>query len=536
MTKIKKINGLTLERAFKSATNNLSANKEYVNSLNVFPVPDGDTGTNMYMTLSSATNSIEQTESVSSVMKNISRGALMGARGNSGVILSQILKGMSNGLEDVIEAGIVELNNAFQESKNSAYKAVMKPTEGTILTVVRGVAEFSHEVYEDYDDVFIYLQDVIKHGNEVLDDTPNMLKELKEAGVVDAGGKGYLIILEGILKGIISDDIDYEINVDNFKMFADMQNHDPDEIKFSYCTEFMINGQMDNPEDFREGISQFGDCVIVVNDDDITKVHIHTNNPGHILEEAVQFGFLSDIKIDNMKIQTSTRNNIKNSEKEEMKKFDFVVVSSGSGIKEIFNSIGINKIIEGGQTMNPSTEDLLKAVEETNAEDIYVFPNNKNIILSAKQIVELTDKNVHIIETRQIPEAFTAILSFNPDSSPEENLESMNEAIEEVTTIQITHAIRDSVNNGLEINEGDFIGLIHDKILKADKDITHLILDMLEDTVTEDNYLITIYSGEDINDEDAESLQELVEEKYSDLDIELVFGKQAVYHYLISIE
>lgn len=539
MTILKEIDGVLLERAFKSATSNLNLNKEYVNSLNVFPVPDGDTGTNMYKTLSSATSSIKSNDSVSEVAKSVSKGALMGARGNSGVILSQILKGFYTGLEDCKTASIEDFDLAFEESKNAAYKAVMKPTEGTILTIVREIAEFSSNNYSDFDDLVLYLQACIDHGNKILDKTPDMLKELKDAGVVDAGAKGYLLILQGMVKGLVSDEIDHDINVDNFDFFANRSNHDPEETEHTYCTEFIINGSPENLEDFRDEISIDADSVIVVGDEDMTKVHIHTNNPGKILERALVIGDLSDIKIDNMKLQAQAAN-INNGliydNDSSNKDYDFVVISSGSGFDEIFKSLRVNNIIKGGQTMNPSTEDLLEAVNRSNAENIFIFPNNKNIIMSAQQVKDLTEKNVHVIETRQVPEAFSAILSFNPDLGPLDNKKRMIEAIEDVKTIQITYATRDSKNNNLEIKANDYIAIIDDEIKLNSLDLESLVMDTLEESVSDLDYLITIYYGEDMSDDEASKLARKIEDSYEDLDIDLIDGSQPVYNYIITIE
>ena len=534
MIKIEEITGQMLERGFISAAKNLQANKEYVNSLNVYPVPDGDTGTNMYLTLNSAVASVESNKTVSEVMAQISRGALMGARGNSGVILSQIIKGLSTGLEGLETAGIEDMVDAFIESTNAAYKAVMKPTEGTILTVVRSVSEFAQENRFSYDDMISFLTDCSVHANGVLAKTPDMLRELKDAGVVDAGGKGYLVILDGLIQGLVSENVEFEVSIDNFEYFAENQNHNPDEIKFSYCTEFMINGIVEDPEGFRDEISENGDCVIVVNDRDITKVHIHTNNPGKVLERALEMGYLSDIKIDNMKIQTANRS--KAPEKKEREKYAFIVVSAGEGINNMFSSLGVSKIITGGQTMNPSTEEILAAIEETNADDIYIFPNNKNIILSANQAKDLTDKEVRVIETRQIPEAFTAFLAFDPDEDIDINTRNMEEAIEDVRTIQVTRAVRDSINNGLKIKAGDFIGLINGGIETSGPDLEKLVKSMLEAHVTDDDYLLTLYAGKDQDEESYESLHEKLEDIYDDIDVELVYGAQPVYDYIISIE
>lgn len=540
---MKTIDGQMLSRGFRVSVQMLENKKEEVNALNVFPVPDGDTGTNMSLTIASALKSVNAvTElTVGKVAKAASSGSLMGARGNSGVILSQLLRGFSMGLANLDEADISDLNKAFNESARIAYNAVMKPTEGTILTVARMMAEFSEENYDDYDDIMLFLQDVIKEGYRVLDLTPDMLPQLKEAGVVDAGGKGYLIILEGLLQGLISDDYDYTPTVDSFNTFANKAHSESESIEFGYCTEFMINRSDGKYLELREKLSNYGDSLIVVADEEITKVHIHTNNPGEVLEMALKIGPLSDIKIDNMRLQNEKlQDQVMFEDKKEVEieksEYAFIAVSSGDGLNEVFKDLNVKKVISGGQTMNPSTEDFLKAMEEINAENIYILPNNKNIILAANQAVELTDRNAYVIKTTTIPQGFAALLSFDQDASVKDNLKNMNEAIEEVKTLQVTYAVRDSENNGIKINKGDFIGLFNGNISLSTPEILDTCLELVDKSIDDDDSLITIFYGADTDEKVAEELVKKIEEKYEDFDVELVKGNQPVYYFIISVE
>lgn len=540
---MKTIDGQMLSRGFRVSVQMLENKKEEVNALNVFPVPDGDTGTNMSLTIASALKSVNAvTElTVGKVAKAASSGSLMGARGNSGVILSQLLRGFSMGLANLDEADISDLNKAFNESARIAYNAVMKPTEGTILTVARMMAEFSEENYDDYDDIMLFLQDVIKVGYRVLDLTPDMLPQLKEAGVVDAGGKGYLIILEGLLQGLISDDYDYTPTVDSFNTFANKTHSESESIEFGYCTEFMINRSDGKYLELREKLSNYGDSLIVVADEEITKVHIHTNNPGEVLEMALKIGPLSDIKIDNMRLQNEKlQDQVMFEDKKEVEieksEYAFIAVSSGDGLNEVFKDLNVKKVISGGQTMNPSTEDFLKAMEEINAENIYILPNNKNIILAANQAVELTDRNAYVIKTTTIPQGFAALLSFDQDASVKDNLKNMNEAIEEVKTLQVTYAVRDSENNGIKINKGDFIGLFNGNISLSTPEILDTCLELVDKSIDDDDSLITIFYGADTDEKVAEELVKKIEEKYEDFDVELVKGNQPVYYFIISVE
>ncbi|WP_425540095.1 DAK2 domain-containing protein [Microaceticoccus formicicus] len=540
---MKTIDGQMLSRGFRVSVQMLENKKEEVNALNVFPVPDGDTGTNMSLTIASALKSVNAVTdlTVGKVSKAASSGSLMGARGNSGVILSQLLRGFSMGLTNLEEANITDLNRAFNESARIAYNAVMKPTEGTILTVARMMAEFSEKNHNDYDDIMLFFQDVIKEGYRVLDLTPDMLPQLKEAGVVDAGGKGYLIILEGLLQGLISDDYDYKPTVDSFNTFANKAHSESENIEFGYCTEFMINRSDGKYLELRETLSNYGDSLIVVADDEITKVHIHTNNPGEVLELALKIGPLSDIKIDNMRLQNEKLQDAgmyedKKEVETEKSEYAFIAVSSGDGLNDVFKDLNAKKVISGGQTMNPSTEDFLKAMEEINAENIYILPNNKNIILAANQAVELTDRNAFVIKTTTIPQGFAALLSFDQDASVKENLKNMSEAIEEVKTLQVTYAVRDSENNGIKINKGDFIGLLNGNIVLSTSEILETCLSLVDKSIDEDDSLITIFYGADTDEKVAEELVKRIEEKYGDFDVELVKGNQPVYYFIISVE
>lgn len=538
---IKIIDGEMLIRGLKAGRNKLVANKEMVNSLNVFPVPDGDTGTNMSKTIDSAVKMLEDVNDVkvSTIVKKASTGALMGARGNSGVILSQLLRGLSSGVKGLEVINIENLKDAFIEAKKVAYNAVMKPTEGTILTVARMMAEYAEENYRNFDDISVFLKAILDEGNRALEMTPDMLPQLKAAGVVDAGGKGYLLILEGILHGLVSDEEEeYVVNVDNFEVFANKAHHESENIEFGYCTEFMIMASDGKPEDLREKLSKIGDCVIVVQDEDVTKVHVHTNEPGTALQYALEIGQLKDIKIENMRQQNENLSKAKEEVTKELvhRKYAIIAVSTGQGIDKVFNDLGVAKIISGGQTMNPSTEDFVKAINEVNADNIIILPNNKNIILAAKQAKDLVDSKVEVLETTSIPQGLSAMLVMNEDISIEENIENMQESIAMVKTLQVTYAVRDSQYEDITIKKDDYIGMINGKIRVSKADIYESTLELIEKAVDEETSLITIFKGADLKDQEADKLISKLEEIYSDLDIEVVDGKQPVYYYLISVE
>lgn len=543
--KVKNVDGVMLKKAFIGAAQYLDANKEEVDALNVFPVPDGDTGTNMSLTMKSAVKQILNLEEYNAgkVAMAASDGSLMGARGNSGVILSQLFRGFANGLKDKGSVNTVDLANAFKLASDTAYKAVMKPTEGTILTVARGCAEYALKIAKEDDDVIKFMHKVIEYGNYVLNKTPEMLPVLKQAGVVDAGGKGLICVLTGAYNAITTGE---EIELEFIESTIEGPIHishdiDTADIKYGYCTEFMINTQYKDYEQFRDEIAEFGDSLLVVGGEGIIKVHIHTNNPGKVLEKALELGELNDIKIDNMRYQ---HNHIIANEKQvddekpkvSNKKYGIITVSVGEGIDAVFKDLNADYIIPGGQTMNPSTEDLLKAIENVEGENIIILPNNGNIILAAKQAKDLSDKNVYVVPTKSIPEGISALIAFNPEIDIDENLENMKEAISYVKTAQVTYAVRDTEINNIKIKKDDIIGITGDEILAIGNDVEQVALELLGKMVDDESSLITIFYGNGLKEEDAIKLSKKLEEKFEDFDIEVLFGGQPLYYYIFSIE
>lgn len=545
------ITGEDLKKSLVGSRDYLVLNKEMVNELNVFPVPDGDTGTNMSLTIISAIKEAEHLDSfatVEEVSAAVSRGALMGARGNSGVILSQFFRGFAEGLKGKEVATIKDLAFAFKKASDVTYKAVMKPTEGTILTVGRELSDFAVKNAAKATDMGSFYESVIKAAEKSLDNTPNLLPVLKEQGVVDAGGKGLVVILQGALKAAKGETIekieDAELERKTPKAFVDGEVED-DDIEFAYCTEFLIKGDSDKAEEFKQKLISLGDCLLVVGASGIIKTHIHTNNPGRVLEYASEIGMLQDIKIDNMRIQHKEKlfkdeevqaAKGKNRVVEPTEEYAFVTVSIGDGLDEVFESLNADYIVKGGQTMNPSTEDLLKGVESTPGKNVFILPNNKNIQLAAEQVKELTKRNVKVIPTRSIPEGISAMLAFQPDTSFDENEEAMKEAISHVKSGQVTYAVRDTEISGKKIGEGDVIGIAHGDIVSVGSEVTEVTCELIEELVNEDHSLITLYYGEDVDEEDGEKLLKELEEEYEDLDIELVYGGQPLYYYLISLE
>lgn len=541
------IDGIMLKKAFIGAAKLLESNKEEVNALNVFPVPDGDTGTNMSLTMKSAIKHISNLENptVGEVAMGISNGSLMGARGNSGVILSQLFRGFANSLKGKAEINTMDLAKAFKSASETAYKAVMKPTEGTILTVAKGCADYALELADKEKDVLVFMEKVINKGNEVLNKTPDMLPVLKQAGVVDAGGKGLMVVLTGAYnaittKGDISLDI-YPTKIDEPKeAFPTTVTED---IEFGYCTEFMINTDIEEYEDLRQELTRYGDSLMVVGGNGLIKVHIHTNNPGQVLERALEIGELTDIKIDNMRYQhrhvleDASLDSAKDNEvSEEMKKYGFITVSIGEGLNTVFKELNVDYIIPGGQTMNPSTEDILKAIDEVRAEHIIILPNNGNIVLAADQAKELSDKNVHVFPTKTIPEGVAALISFDPELDIEENLVNMEEAVAHVKTGQVTYAVRDTEIEDKKIKKDDIIGLSNGEIVAVGDSIDEVGYKLVKGIVNDDYSLITIFYGNEIEEEKAYQFAERLEEEFEDFDIEVIFGGQPLYYYIISIE
>lgn len=541
---MKTINSELLALMLKSASNNLKNNKKAINDLNIFPVPDGDTGTNMSLTFGGALNSIENVEgNCGERVAALSKAALRNARGNSGVILSQIIRGLSLGIDKAEELTVEVIKNAVVSARKSAYDAVMKPTEGTILTVVRQIAEFAEDVYENYTEADEFLYALVDKGNESLANTPEMLPVLKQAGVVDAGGKGVMIIFEGMAYALKNGKVIESTEADTASTQAVKAETEVD-IKFMYCTEFIINKAADRKTtQFSAAIKDKGDCMLVIEDDEIVKVHIHTNHPGFVIEEAIKLGELTNLKIDNMKYQHDENiSQAVETEKVEEKpqtppeKYGFVAVSAGDGLSEVFKSLGANEIVEGGQTMNPSTQDILDAVEKVNAENVFVLPNNKNIILAAEQVDALTEKNVFVLPTKNVPMGISAMMGFDADAEPQDNMDAMMEMAGGVTCGQLTFAARDTEVDGVEIHEGDIMGLSPKGIEIVGDDLKACSLELVDALINDDSAVISVYYGADVSEDDANELLEELEEKYSDLDVALYYGGQPIYYYIISVE
>ena len=542
----------SLKLMIASASNQILNNVEKVNDMNVFPVPDGDTGTNMSMTFSAAAKSVVDLDNKKSpveVLGVLSKSALRNARGNSGVILSQILRGLWQGAEQSGELDVSGVKHALCEARDTAYRAVMKPTEGTILTVIREIAEYAEAHFVEYDDVTLFLKAVLEAGRKSLAKTKEILPVLKQVGVVDAGGFGVIILLGGAVSALESGKAAEleESGKANNKQIASQgiksAEADTSDIKFRYCTEFLINKDSErSAAQLMAAIKQKGDCMLVIDDDEIVKVHIHTNHPGFVLEQALKLGELTSIKIDNMKYQ---HNEIVNGSQEEdelsddeteLKKYGFVAVSSGDGLSQLFESLNCDKIVAGGQTMNPSTQDILDAVLDVKAENVFVLPNNKNIILAAEQVKELTDLNVIVIPTKNMPQGIAAIAVFNEDADLDENIFMMNESADLVKCGQVTYAVRDTRINGVDVENGDIMAVIGSDLSVVGSDVNEVAKELAEKLVDEDSGVISIYYGKDIEKEKATELSAYLENKYSDLDVNLNYGGQNVYYYIIAVE
>lgn len=546
------IDAALLKTMFLAGAQGLESKKEWINELNVFPVPDGDTGTNMTLTIMSAAKEVQALTdpTMETLAKAISSGSLRGARGNSGVILSQLFRGLTKEIKtvDVIDTRI--LAKAFQRATETAYKAVMKPKEGTILTVAKGMADKAAELSEETEDMEAFLRAVIEHGDLILSQTPEMLPVLKQAGVVDSGGQGLMQVMKGAFDGFLGKEISLDAGAPAAFAGAVKAEADDFDIKFGYCTEFIINLEKEYNEkteqDFKAFLESIGDSIVLVSDDDLVKVHVHTNDPGLAIQRALTYGSLSRMKIDNMReehqeklIKDAAKLAAEQAKKktEPRKAVGFIAVSIGEGLGEIFKGLNVDYLIEGGQTMNPSTEDMLNAIDQVNADTIYIFPNNKNIILAAEQAVHLCeDKEIVVIPSKTVPQGITAIINFIPELSPEENKAAMIEEMSRVKTGQVTYAVRDTSMDGFEIKEGDIMGIGDKAILAEGKEIGETSLQLLEAMVDEDTELVTIYYGSDVAEEDAEALLAKAEEQHPDVDIELHFGGQPIYYYIISAE
>ena len=554
----KTINVEMLAKMFLAGAQNIEAKKEFINELNVFPVPDGDTGTNMSLTIMAAAREVTALEKpdMASLAKAISSGSLRGARGNSGVILSQLLRGFTKAIRDEKEINVPTLAKALVRAKETAYKAVMKPKEGTILTVARGIAEKAEQMAEETDDLEVFLPEVIKEAEAVLEKTPEMLPVLKEAGVVDSGGQGLLEVIRGAYDAFLGKEIEYKAiepgsGVNVTKISADATA----EIKFGYCTEFIILLEKEFTDEdevgFKAYLESIGDSIVCVADDDVVKVHVHTNDPGLAIQKALTFGQLSRMKIDNMREEHQEKL-IKDAEKlaaqqkaeeekpkadEPRKEMGFISVSIGEGMNEIFRGLGVDYIIEGGQTMNPSTEDMLSAIDHVNADHIFILPNNKNIIMAANQAATLVeDKDIIVLPTKTIPQGIVAMVNYIPDYSAEENKETMLSEIGNVKTGQVTYAVRDTEIDGKTIKQNDYMGIGDSSILSVGQDLKATTLEMVDAMVDEDSAIVSIYYGTDATEEAAEEIGAVIEEKYPDVEVEINAGGQPIYYYVISVE
>ena len=545
------INAELLTKMFLAGAANLEAKKEYINELNVFPVPDGDTGTNMTLTIMSAAKEVQGLESadMTALAKAISSGSLRGARGNSGVILSQLLRGFTKEIKEHKEVDVQALASACERATATAYKAVMKPKEGTILTVAKGASEKAREMAETTNDLEVFIPEVIAYAKEVLSKTPEMLPVLKEAGVVDSGGQGLLEVLNGAYDAFQGKEIDYsaiESSVRTTMVKPDAQAQT--DIKFGYCTEFIIMTEKAFTEkdehEFKAYLESIGDSIVCVADEDIVKIHVHTNDPGLAIQRALTYGQLSRMKIDNMReehqeklIRDAEKLAAEQAKKEPRKDVGFIAVSIGEGMNEIFRELGVDYIIEGGQTMNPSTEDMLTAIDQVNADHIFILPNNKNIILAANQAQALTeDKDIIVVPTKTVPQGITAIINYVPEEDAKANEEMMKEEIQNVKTGQVTYAVRDTHIDDKEIHEGDIMGIGDEGILSVGQSVEATTKEMLSLMADEDSELISIYYGQDIQEEDAEKLASEIEELYPDADVDLHCGGQPIYYYVLSVE
>ena len=557
----KTINVDVLAKMFLAGAQNIEAKKDYINELNVFPVPDGDTGTNMSMTIMSAAKEVTALNNpeMKDLAKAISSGSLRGARGNSGVILSQLLRGFTKAIKEEKEIDVLALAVACQRARDTAYKAVMKPKEGTILTVASGIATKAAEMAEETDDLEVFIPAVIEHAQDVLNQTPEMLPVLKEAGVVDSGGQGLLEVIKGGYDAFLGKEIDYSSIKPSTSVTVNKVNaEDTADIKFGYCTEFIILTEKEFTEEdeheFKKFLSSIGDSIVCVADDDVVKIHVHTNDPGLAIQKALTYGQLSKMKIDNMREEHQEKL-IRDAEKlaeeqakeeaayeekktaEPRKAMGFITVSIGAGMNEIFKELGADYIIEGGQTMNPSTEDMLNAIDQVNADTVFILPNNKNIILAANQAKSLVeDKEIIVIPTKTVPQGITAIINFMPDADVKTNEEAMLEEIKNVKTGQMTYAVRDTHIDDKEIHEGDIMGIGDSGILAVGKDLEETTKELIANLVDEDSELISIYYGEEVSEEEAEKFAGEIEELYPDVDVDIQFGGQPIYYYVLAVE
>ena len=564
------IDAKSFQKLFLAGANRINSRKDYINELNVFPVPDGDTGTNMSLTILAAAKEVGAVEepTMATICKAISNGSLRGARGNSGVILSQLFRGFTKAVSKADSLGKDEITAGFTRAVETAYKAVMKPKEGTILTVAKGMADKAEELVDEDMDVIEFCEAIVAYGYEVLSKTPDMLPVLKEAGVVDSGGQGLMEVLQGIVDALTGKVTEIEVPAEAASMSsavisapkADISTAD---IKFGYCTEFII--LLDKPltKEDEKGLKKFflsiGDSLVLVADEEICKVHVHTNHPGQAFEKALTFGALSNMKIDNMRLEhqeklikdaenEAARQRQQEAEEEKLtaqeaakaqpaKEVGFIAVSAGEGLTDIFKGLGVDYLIEGGQTMNPSTEDMLNAIDQVNAKNIFILPNNKNIILAAEQARDLTeDKKIVVLPTKTIPQGISAMIGYMPEASVDENTENMKDSYQDIASGQVTYAVRDTSIDGKEIHNGDIMGINDGGIAAVGKDLMETTIELLSTMVDEDSELICLYYGADVSKQDADALSDEIEEKFPECEVEVNFGGQPIYYYIISVE
>ena len=549
---MEKINGLVLAKMIDLGSKNLAKNAEKINSLNVFPVPDGDTGTNMNLSMSSGAKetAANVVENIGELGKSFSKGLLMGARGNSGVILSQLFRGMTQHIAGKSEIDAKEFAAAIQNGVSIAYKAIIKPVEGTILTVAREAAEAGVKAAENTTSIIEVMDAIYLEAQESLKRTPELLPILKEVGVVDSGGQGLVCVYQGFVAALKGEEIEgldtVETNVVDmqFEDDHDMDFMSPEDIVYGFCTEFTVRLDKDkkefNEDKFREDMSKFGDSLLVISDSEYVKIHVHTETPGEVFNYGQQYGELIKIKSDNMREQhreVLRKQEAKQaSAPKEVKEQAMISISMGAGLSKVLKSMGVDYIVEGGQTMNPSTEDIMKAIKEVNAKNIYIFPNNKNIQLAAKQAAELAEENVFVIESKTAPQGLAAVMVFNSQLSPEENFANMQEVLSTVSTLEVTHAVRDTHIEGVEIKKDQFMGIKDGKIVVSDLSLNTVLEELLEKSLDEDKEIVTLYLGEDSTDEYTDFLEELLENKYPDVEVELIESGQPVYPYIIGVE
>lgn len=549
---MKFIDGVKFSEMVKLGAHHLYENADYVDSLNVFPVPDGDTGTNMNLSMSSGAKEIEAhtVAHIGETAKALSKGLLMGARGNSGVILSQLFRGFGQAIEEQETIDAKQFADALKYGMETAYKAVMKPVEGTILTVAKDSANAAVEKAQTTDDVIEVLEALVTESKASLERTPDLLAVLKEVGVVDSGGQGLVYVYEGFLACLKGEELPVRVDVESMDDLVNAEHHrsvqdfmNTEDIVFGYCTEFMVKFEEDklqkNPFDemeYRQSLSEFGDSLLVISDDDIAKVHIHSENPGDVLTFSQKYGSLINMKIENMRQQHIEIVGEQVSKQKEKHPYAIVTVAMGAGIAELLKSIGASVVIEGGQTMNPSTEDIVKAIEDVSAERVLILPNNKNIVMAAEQAADLLNIEAAVVPTTTVPEGFSAILAFNPEADVETNQKAMTEAASYVTTAQVTHAVRDTAIDGIEIKKDEFMGISSGKIVTTHKSLEDVTKSLLHKVIDEDAEIITILYGEDVNEDEAAKIEAYIEEHFDHVDVELYHGKQPLYPYIISVE